>query len=43
MTEKDSAAAAINEQRTADLKVRKQDYMVIGLGMLLILVAKVIA
>ncbi|GAB6180794.1 hypothetical protein JCM14036_21130 [Desulfotomaculum defluvii] len=41
MAEKKSSA--IDEQRAADLKVRKQDYMVIGLGLLMILVAKVVA
>ncbi|SHK70704.1 hypothetical protein [Desulforamulus aeronauticus] len=40
MTEKNSA---LDEQRAADRKVRKQDYMVISLGIVLLLVAKIMA
>lgn len=41
MSEKDNAA--INEQRAADMKVRKQDYMVITLGILLLIISKIMA
>ena len=32
-----------NEQRAADLKVRKQDFMVISLGVILLIVSKIMA
>ncbi|WP_018084337.1 hypothetical protein [Desulfurispora thermophila] len=41
MSEKSSSAA--EEQRAADRKVRKQDYMVITLGLILLALAKVLA
>ncbi|SHE39458.1 hypothetical protein [Desulforamulus putei] len=41
MTEKNSCAT--EDQRAADRKVRKQDYMVIGLGLLLLILSKVLA
>ncbi|WP_274376885.1 hypothetical protein [Desulforamulus reducens] len=36
-------SSAMEAQRAADIKVRKQDYMVIILGIFLIVVAKVVA
>ncbi|MEG6522444.1 hypothetical protein [Desulfotomaculum sp. 1211_IL3151] len=42
MADKDNAAA-MQESRAADLKVRKQDYMVIGLGIIMLIVAKIMA
>lgn len=32
-----------NDQRAADLKVRKQDFMVISLGILLLIISKIMA
>ena len=39
MTEKDQCA--VDESRAADRKVRKQDYMVISLGLILLVLAKI--
>ncbi|GAB6157482.1 hypothetical protein JCM39194_06820 [Desulfotomaculum varum] len=36
-------SCGVDEQRAADLKVRKQDYMVISLGLFLLVLAKVLA